>query len=129
MIELSERILAIWFLQLDEESDFMACLQQEGKDYYTLSFRFRYYVVEGHPHSGWDKKNWYKGDFHGSRDDVLKAARQAIHLAEQACGNKADEIMCTTAEEYVEALKSMPWAHMRVATPDETGEIFQKEIP
>lgn len=137
MIELSDKIVAIWFCQLDDESDFMACLEQEREDYFTLSFRFRYYVVEGPDFHGWDEKNWYKGDYHGTKDMALQAAETAIKNIERASGNKADRIMASSAEAYMRILMTKPWAQMKEVTPEEfealmrgePDEFTQKDIP
>lgn len=119
MIELSDKIVAIWFLQIDEESDFMACLERERDDYFTLSFRFRYYVVEGPEFNGWDEKRWYKGDYHGTKEAAMEAAQGAITNLEKASGHKADKIMASTGEEYMDILKTVPWAHMKEVTQEE----------
>lgn len=127
MIELSDKIVAIWFLQLDEEADFMGCLEREEEDYFTLSFRFRYYVVEGPDFSGWDEKNWYKGDYHGTKEKAIEAVEVAIKNLEKTTGNKADRIMASTGEAYMEILKTMPWAHMKEMTPEEFEAIKRGE--
>ena len=60
MIEVTEDTIAIYFLSLNETSDWMACWHQ-NRDDWILTYRFRYYRGDQTKQfeESEDEKNWY----------------------------------------------------------------------
>src|SRR5690242_3840453 len=121
MIELSDRVVAIWFLDLDTTSNFMACLEEVGEELYRITCRFRF--------EDWEDKNWYNAEFYGSKERALDLTRKSIRLMEESCGEKADEIMASSAEEYIQILRSKDYLLVREPSEDEAEMIRRFMAP
>ena len=54
-IELTEKIVGIWFVDLDNESDWLGAMERTDEGY-QVTYRFRYYV-DDKAHDSDDKKS------------------------------------------------------------------------
>lgn len=114
MIEITDNTIAMWFIRLTEESDCTGALNRIGESEFEFIYRFRYYVVEEAFDHGWDTKNWYKTTMkETTKEKALELTRKVLSGLEELSGNKMDEITGEKVEDFLEALRSKPWAHMK----------------
>jgi hypothetical protein len=125
-IKLSHNTVMLWFLDLDGESDVCGALERSEDGGFEMNYRFRYYTCENDTDafSGWDEKNWYTGRTtrETTEEEAVKVVRDMLSMLEEACGNKADVVQANSAEEYMEILKTKPWAQMKVLSAEEAEE-------
>lgn len=132
MIVLDERIIAIWFFPIDDDSDFMAGLSWEteemakaGKGNVNLIYRFRYYDKErGDPFTGNDKKNWYSGVIATEdKEGTLTGVRECIRVMADVKGQIAEEILNTDGmDQVMRDMEAKSWAHFKI---EPLGEVAQ----
>ena len=81
-IELTEKIVGIWFVDLDNESDWLGAMERTDEGY-QVTYRFRYYV-DDKAHDSDDKKSedW---------DDNSVAQEGHISINDAAAAEDADD--------------------------------------
>lgn len=123
MIEMTEKLIGMWYVQLTPTSDYMAGLSWEseesiktGQGNAKLTYRFRYYDEKnGDPFTGNDKKNWYAGTIAVTdKKDTLKKVQEVISIIAVAKQTTVDEILNTGGvEQLIHELKTKHWAHIQ----------------
>jgi hypothetical protein len=130
MILLDEsKTVAIWHASLNENSDFMGCLQHpddpekdsEGNPRapggYDFNCRFRYYKDDLVFESD-DDKHWYHIELGPMpREEAIAKIRLATEAMTRITGDNPhlDELIFDGDwHTFYEKFKSMPWAHVRV---------------
>lgn len=84
-IELTEKTVGIWYMQVTEKSDWLAAVT-EVDDGFLFQYRFRYY--EDHKaFDSKDRKNWYEGVLHVPKDYVINTLRSMMKMM---CGEYDD---------------------------------------
>jgi hypothetical protein len=124
VIELDEKIVAIWYLQITNTQDWMAAIREiEPEEKFELTYRFRYYKDDKAFESK-DKKNWYKGTIGGSRAFVIGSLREiAKVLAATSSGGELYELINDKgAEDFLHRLQDMPFAYVRMMSEGAEGE-------
>ena len=126
MINLDESIVAVWYMQLDEVSDWLGSLShmrepnKEGKKHdFVLTYRFRYYDGPGIFEASKDEKSWDNGYFDGTKEDVLEKVRRTIQLLSYiADAPKMYEIVNDDDfDKFMEGFAQMPFVHMKMIKP------------
>ena len=124
-IKLDETIVAVWFVNLDETTDWMAGVNRTDEGW-ELQYRFRYYNSED-PWDPEDKKSWYRCDLSNKESneaDAIDAISQAFEALKEASGGEAYALIRgeSTHEQFVEEFRELPFTHARVATAEEITE-------
>lgn len=117
MIEINERIIAIWYLvTIPGEQDFMGGLFRDEKGDLKFKYRFRYYNSD----EPWDKKdtkNWYDvTPKQGTTPEaMIESLRIMVDRLSRMSGQKADEIVIKDGDhqKFLEEFMAKPWAHMK----------------
>lgn len=120
-IEITERTIGIWFLLLEEKSDWMAALWHED-DGVHLSYRFRYYRDDKLDETSKDRKSWYSLTTGETAQVSVRAIRDLIEgMQEELGAGQSWEILMgeRSVEEFTEEFISMPWAHVTRVEPDD----------
>lgn len=115
MIDVTDRLVALWSLKISEMSDFLMSLEVKEDGELEAIYRTRHYG-DPDPWSDKDVKRWVQVKFNGAtRDNAIEACRGVVASLEKQCGYKADEVMASSQKEYIAILKTMPWAYMKEA--------------
>lgn len=130
MVTLDETIVGIWYVQMNEVSDWLASISTipGEQDKHALVYRFRYYTdAEGAAFDSDDIKSWYRGLITGNRERVIEVMREAALLM-SAISTVPDVtpyecIHSGTMDEFMDAFSKLPFVHMKIV--DSSG----KEIP
>jgi len=87
MVTIDENTVGVWFIILDDITDFMCALQQVGSNY-KLTARFCY--SDSNP-----TKNWFTADLKSgtTKEEALRFAREQIAKFEKMSGNSGCEIL------------------------------------
>ena len=117
MMTLDKDTVGIWFVPINDSSDFAMTLHKETAGF-VLAYRFRYYdKTEYDPFSGKDRKNSFRVSINDNDvERVLKTVvRGVLNEVEKLCGNLADEILMHDGDidEFLKEMKTRSWAHMR----------------
>jgi hypothetical protein len=114
-VEISERTIGLWFMSLNETTDFLAGLQSMDEGF-ELRYRFRYYKEES-PWSDKDEKHWYtvRIDKSKSKAEAIQATQLVVRLLEEKSGQQCDELLVRNGDTstFMAELASKRWAHMR----------------
>lgn len=116
MIEMDDKIVAIWFLSTTPEQDWMAAVRVIEEDRkYELVYRFRYYKDDKVFDSD-DKKNWYKGEITATRSYVIAALRLVGQTMASAHGNQLYELLNEDGDigKFMREFEKMPFAFVRM---------------
>jgi hypothetical protein len=114
-VEISERTIGLWFMSLNETTDFLAGLEstEEG---FLLQYRFRYYKEES-PWSDKDEKHWYtvRIDKSKSKAEAIQSTQIVVQMLEQKSGQQCDELLVKNGDigAFMRELHSQRWAHMK----------------
>jgi len=122
MIEVDENIIGIWFIALDNESDWLASMSKV-KDGIKVNYRFRYYNSEDpHPFSGKDKKNFYSFVAPDDKKKAIKVMRAMAHALNEKGGLEKEphEIINTgDLDEFIEELVKKDFSNVALASGSE----------
>ena len=114
-VEISERTIGLWFMTLNETTDFLAGLQSTDEGF-ELRYRFRYYKEES-PWSDKDEKHWYtvRIDKSKSKAEAIQATQIVVQILEQKSGQQCDELLVKNGDigAFMRELHSQQWAHMK----------------
>lgn len=136
MIQLTDKVLAVWFLCGGAPRDWLACLEKRDDGHVLLTYRIRYYDKEdpgNDPHSGKDKKSWCQN----LSREALPAEALEIHMAAirkvaismaeagfQPPGYTLYEVRNNgDFKAFVEEFLKLPFVHKREASPAEAEEL------
>jgi hypothetical protein len=118
-ITIDENSVAIWYIHLDENTDWLAGLSLKGAEL-ELLYRFRYYDAndpDNEPFSGKDRKSWTRVTIKETKEEALNKIREIVCKLEQASGKKADELLMRDGphrvERFANALSRFRWAHAK----------------
>lgn len=120
-IEITERTIGIWFLYLNDSSDWMAGLWRED-DGIHLSYRFRYYRDDKLDETSEDEKNWYSLMTGESVQVSIRTVRDLIEgMQEELGAGESWEILMGErgVEDFTKEFLSMPWAHITRIEPND----------
>lgn len=112
-IHVTERTIAVWFLNITEWSDFLGGLEHAENGKFRFTYRFRYYASP----KAWDtkdRKNWYQGDLTAaSKSEALSKLQKFINTLEIGTGYTADEILMRNGNvnAFMDEMASKQWAH------------------
>lgn len=137
-IVLADKTIAIWFLKLSDDIDYMAGIEwadeesmKANKGTVKLTYRFRYYDhSDPSPWSEADRKSWYAGTMKDvTKEKAIENFREGINILEKHSGNKADELINNNGivalmEEFIK----MPWAHAKTLSEKEAEEQYPEEM-
>lgn len=119
MIRFDESVLAVWYMVIDEASDWMMTAKHSADQMVELTWRVRYYSAESQdPFDDKDTKNWYvaKGSIEGWQDRVQLITRV---LTQHAKGELFELIRGERPlKEFVEDFMRQPFVHVRVLDHD-----------
>lgn len=109
-IELSERTVAIWFIQLEPDQDWLASVYTTEEGEVKAEYRFRYYVDDKSFGSD-DKKSWYSLNTSASVSQALEIFREAYNkLSELSSGEHYEILMDETGiDGFMEKFKQLPF--------------------
>jgi hypothetical protein len=124
-MEITDKLVGIWFAELDNDSDFLMQVNEE-EDHYHLEYRFRYYHSDD-PFDPKDVKNWYAGKVEKAHvkglKEVITKVRGATEMLVGMAGEsaKVHEMLKgdKTTDEFVEEFMAQPFTHQREATEEE----------
>jgi hypothetical protein len=120
MIELTEKAVGIWYVQVTPMQDWMAALVEIEPGKYDLKYRHRYYAEENN--SAWDgqdRKSWYTGTVTASREAAIAGLREVgqklAALAKQDGNDTSfDEILNEgDYDAFLQKVMDAPWAHSK----------------
>lgn len=128
-IEINDDIVAIWYMQITEKSDWLAGLSKTDEpDVFKFTYRFRYY--EGDQslqfEKSEDKKNWYEGTLLRSREDCIGIVRDMReHLCDADGGISEEDCYELIREpdenpmQFMERMREMPFSRSEQITQEE----------
>ena len=117
MIEITDKIVAIWYLQTLPTQDWMAAVSEiEPDSKYELVYRFRYYK-DDKAFDSEDKKNWYSGTLTGTRSYVLAAMREVAGTMESVAKGKLYELVNEDGDvsKLMRKFQDLPFVYMRAS--------------
>jgi len=109
-IELSERTVGIWFIQLQPNQDWLASVYTTKEGEVKGTYRFRYYVDEKSFGSE-DRKSWYSLNTNESVSQVLAVFREIYNTMSDVSGGEHYEILMdeTGIDGFMERFKQLPF--------------------
>ena len=123
MITFDDTMIAVWFIGLNDETDWL-CSIQEHDDHYEVHYRFRYYNDDKNFDSE-DEKHWYSAMMpkkEVSRKKVISVMREAFTLLkDESDKEEAYELLRGKGsfEDFREEFLSLPFVHSREPTKEE----------
>ena len=131
--------LGMWFIALDEKTDFMGCLQpvKENPGSFRFDFRFRIHR-DDKVFDSEDEKHWYHMQTKEptTPDEIIHKTRGIIlRLAEMqprdgASPPEMDELLYrdyNNWDAYMEAFQSKPYAYAKMGTKEYAEELMKGE--
>lgn len=121
-IELTEKLLGIWFVECDEKTDWLGSLERDDeKGGVIFTYRFRHYVDDKSFDSN-DRKNWTS--YHISGESAEKAVdvvrNLCVHLSTVDEGKIWECMMGDDGMEgFMERFEQMPFASVKKYTREE----------
>ncbi len=116
-VEITDKLVGMWFLALTGESDWLCGLTEIVPEReYQISYRFRYYK-DDKVHDSDDRKSAYSANVHSSRAYALAALRMVADGLKQAGAiGEIDEVMMhdKDVKRFIRELQDKPWAFLRV---------------
>lgn len=123
MIQITERTVGMWFMRLNEASDYMAHLETLEGGGYKLTYRFRYYNSD-EPWDDKDRKEWYAVGMKPETtiEQALDVVRNLVGVMSVVSGFECDEVLKKdmNVDAYLEVLKARPWMHMQTRKIEDT---------
>lgn len=131
MIELSEQTIGVWFVALNDTTDFLGSIWRADGGELKLAYRFRYY--EGDQslefEKSQDRKNWYAMDLKGETEEkAIAVMRLLVEKLWKDSGGQRYECLVDYHgfDDFVERFKSMPFTSFKEVSQEElkaiTGE-------
>ncbi len=117
MIELTDKTIGIWSVDLMNGSDWLGAARKDG-DQYVIEYRFRYHV-DDLAFDSKDKKSWYRLSLPAAqygRDTVIAVVRQIVEAIWIASGGKRYEILMAEGgiNELMGRLETWPSISMKL---------------
>ena len=120
-ILISERLVGLWFMQLDERSDYMGALESLPEGGFRFKYRFRYNDPDpSAPQDPFSPKNkdvkhWYEVKCPSSKGESLAAVHVIIRLLEEKSGHRCTELMMRNGDvnAFMREFAAQPWANMK----------------
>lgn len=122
-IELTDKTVGVWYMQLSEESDYLAAAT-ETDDGIKITYRFRYYK-DNKTFGSDDKKNWYEWVTKESKEKVIEVMRSLVTGMRRRDGNipltDCHELLMSEEgiEEFMEVFGSMPFTDTMTLSENE----------
>lgn len=115
MIVVDDSILALWFLQISSDVDYLAALSRLPDGDLRMQWRFRY--REGGAPDAWaqHRKSWYESRAGMPLETALEQAREAVNVIGAANGRlEFWELIrgSGSVAEFTAALSMAPFAHV-----------------
>ena len=122
MIELNERVIGMWYIQLTPDQDFLSSLFTTEEGELKGVYRFRYYKDDKTFHSD-DQKNWYSMTI---TDDTISESVEKFRLVfnklrHMSGTDEAYEILMDEngVDDFMERFAKLPFVHVQALTPEE----------
>lgn len=118
-MELTKDTVGMWYLQLDNVTDWLCHLSKSEDGAYTFEGRIRHYDKENPDNDAFskkDKKIWYEVPVFVKNPTVaLHLARRIVTVLERKSGNKAIELLMKDGDVdgFMDRLAAQPWAHIK----------------
>ncbi len=124
-IEMTDKTIGIWAVNLLNKSDFLGGVWLDG-DVYVMEYRFRYYV-DDKTFDSKDKKNWYHAEvpIDGvTEEELISAMRMVVELMWKKSGGQRYELLMGPGgiKEMMADLKKWPMISMLHLTPEQAEE-------
>ena len=122
LIELTERTVGIWFMQIDATTDWMAHMDQTDT-HWQLTYRFRYYkgdqalkFEESEDEKSWTRMVAEKANV--TRKEFLERVDFVIVELMKATGNEPDVVFMGDGgiAEFTKELAAKPWTQVETRT-------------
>lgn len=113
-IEVTERTVGMWFMNLADDVDFLGGLSTTDAGF-KFVYRFRYYA-DPEPWSDDDKKNWYQMNItNRSKTETIQKIQALIHALEERTGRQCDELLMRNGDTqaFLRELTAKRWAHTK----------------
>jgi hypothetical protein len=130
-IMLDEKTIGIWYIQLSGKSDWLGHLAH-ADDGIHLTYRFRYYRGDQSLmfEESEDKKTWWEGVIHESRDKVVETMRQLVkHMCSAdnlIRGDDCHEVIKEPDEsltQFMDRFNAMPFTLSKVVPPEDVKKM------
>lgn len=118
LIPIDERLLALWYLRIDRESDFLAGFSSMEDGDFRFAYRFRYYsATSSNPHDGKDEKANYVVCMPAPQETALRQVRELLRVLTQHAEGELCELMRAnrTLPEFFTEIQQQDWAHLKDA--------------
>lgn len=116
-VEVTDKLVGIWFLRLTDDSNWLCSLTEiEPDQRYRINYRFRYQKDDKVFDSA-DEKRAYKVEVTGTRTYVLATVRFiASEMKKAGAEDEIDELLMENrdVDGFLKALMEKPWAFVRV---------------
>jgi hypothetical protein len=116
MLTLDEKTVGLWFIELDDSSDFMAMLACTDNDHaWEFVYRFRYYLDDKAFDSA-DKKSWYRATIEAPDEKtVILRTRAAITAVAGLAQGRHYECLRggKTPVQFFAELRKLPFIHVQ----------------
>lgn len=117
-----ENTVCMWFMKLDEGSDWMGALREVEQDKeYQMVYRHRYYEDDKFFESK-DRKSWYWVKCMGTRSYVLAAMRHVVDEMKKVATDSGPVFELLNEhgiEEFMRKLMEAPFAVVKMIGPKE----------
>lgn len=126
MIEITEKTVGIWYIQLNYKTDFMAAITEiEPDTEYNVTYRFRYYMDDKLFFESNDKKNWYSWSGKKTKNQVIALVKDMINVQVLlgASGKIYEILNDGNYNDFIERFTNAPFAHKRDTTDQELRDL------
>lgn len=133
--------IGIWYIKLEEKTDFMACLQSnpENPQHFNLDFRFRYYRDEK-VFTSEDVRSWYHiiDTLSANENEAIRKVRAVVlRLCEMQSHDTPEDAPQMTEllyrdyrdfQDFLQAFQNQPFYHGKMASPEEIQKFGLKTV-
>ena len=121
LIEVTDKLVGIWFLGLTEHSDWLCGLSELQLDVeYQISYRFRYHK-DGKIFDSKDERSVYRATIKSTRAYAVAGVRLMADRLTQAGATRAvEEILVHDGDldRFIRELQDKPWAFCRMESAE-----------
>ncbi len=124
MIEMTDKTIGLWYMQVTEDSDWLAGASEVDDGRVEISYRFRYYR-DRQTFGSEDKKNWYEGNVSGPKEKIIRVMRELMAHLREKDGNIPEsachELLMDDegVEVLMDRLKEMPFCDSMMLSANE----------
>lgn len=132
-IKMDESIVALWYISLDESTDWLCAINRTGGGW-EVNYRFRYYCDDSGDPWAEDKKNWFRITItkeHSTEESVIEQLNVMFELLKaKSKGKEAHALFRGTGsfQLFMEEFQALPFVHSKMASEEERAELEQQEL-